>query len=137
MTVQPEYPDGVKTPTELHAEQLADPDITPIETDVAVETGPQPVKTVAVELPTGKTVNVPMMSEWRQSALNAMQAGDFDTWAELVLAETDWDAWDEWRDQDPKLGESQAFFRAVGKATGEAAAGNRASRRQFARTQRR
>lgn len=129
-------PDGVRTPEEAHADILDDPATPAAHVEVLHEVGPQPVKTVAITLPTGAVINVPMMTEWRSSALEYMRAGDFDSWAESVLSETDMGAWDDWMDSDPKLGELQDVMAAVGKATGVAAGGNRALRRQLRRGQR-
>lgn len=129
-----QYPDGVRTPDEIHADTLDNPATPPAQAEVLAETGPRPVKTVPIELPTGVTIQVPMMSEWRSSALEYMRAGDFDSWAESVLSDADMGAWDEWMDSDPKLGDLRGVMGDVGKATGEAAAGNRALRRSLRRT---
>lgn len=133
MSEQTVYGDGVKTPQEIHDETLADPGIPAIQAEVMAEVGPQPVKTVPVTMGNGVTVRVPLQSEWRMDAMNFMRAGDFTSWAESVLSDDDLGLWDDWMDRNPKLGEVTQFFDELGKATGQAA-GNRASRRQSART---
>jgi hypothetical protein len=134
--VRPGTQQGVRTPEEVHARLVTDPATPAAQVEALEEAGPQPVKSVAVPLGNGVVISVPLMTEWRASALEYMQAGQFDSWAESVLTEKDLGSWDEWMDTDPKLGELQEFMAAVGKATG-GAAGNRASRRQLQRTLRR
>lgn len=139
--IEPGAQEGVMTPAEVHAETIADPATPAVQAETMSEpasiAAPAPSKTVAIALGTGVVVNVPMQSEWRMSAQNYMRVGDFDSWAEVVLSKVDLAAWDEWMDKDPTMGEMTPFFEALGKATGEAAAGNRALRRQLQRTQRR
>lgn len=127
--IQPGAQQGVSTPQEVHAATLADPGIPAIQAEVMQEVGPQPTETVPILLGTGITINVPMQSKWRRSAQEFLRMGDFDSWAESVLTTADLDAWDEWNDTDPEMGEINAIFEAVGKATGKAAGGNRAWRR--------
>jgi hypothetical protein len=131
--IRPGAQDGVRTPQEIHADLLDDPGTPAAQVEVLTEVGPQPVQTVAIGLPNGASIRVPMMTEWRASALEYMRAGDFDSWAESVLSEVDMGAWDDWMDTDPKLGDLQDVMGAVGKATGVAAGGNRALRRQLRR----
>lgn len=134
--ITPGAQDGVHTPDELHAATLADPATPAIQAEVLEETGPRPAKTVPVKLSDGATIQVPLQREWRVSAMDAMRSGDWATWAELVLSPEDLGRWDEWYDGDPEptLGDVTDFFERVGKATGQAAVGNRASRRSSQRT---
>jgi hypothetical protein len=114
------------------------PELEPeVHTEVRVEAAQRPDGTVPIELGNGATVHVPMQVNWRKSAQDFMRVGDFDSWAESVLDEDGIAAWEEWMDTDPTLGDISAFFENVGKATGLAAGGNRASRRSSTRTLRR
>lgn len=91
-----------------------------------------------VELGNGVTIHVPPQVQWRASALDAMRAGDFQTWAEKVLVGESFEAWEEWYEgDDPTLGEVTEFFDRLGKVTGASAAPNRAARRSSQRTPRR
>lgn len=131
--VHPGAQQGVKEPGEIHQESLANPAAPPVEVEALEESGPQPVANVTVTLETGVEIRVPVQSTWKRSAMDYMQIGDFDSWAELVLTKEDLGHWDEWMHLDPTMGEITKFFERVGKATGEAAGGNRASRRASAR----
>jgi hypothetical protein len=90
-----------------------------------------------VELGNGTTVTVPPQSDWPFSAMEAFRLGDWNSWAESVLAEDDLGLWDEWIDSDPRGGDLFEFAQRMGKATGLSAMGNRASRRSSTRTPRR
>jgi hypothetical protein len=133
--------DGVKTPEEFHAEQVDRPGASAAEVETLHEAGPQPLKSVPVQLGNGVTIQVPMQSTWRVSAMDLMRQGDFIGWAETVLAEADLDAFEDWYapekvDDEPDMAAITDFFERVGKATGQAAGGNRASRRASMRTRR-
>lgn len=92
---------------------------------------------VPIVMGNGKAVHVPMQVGWKKSAQDFINHGDFDSWAESVLSDDDLGLWDEWIDSDPTMGEILDFMEALGKATGLAARGNRASRRSSQRTPRR
>ena len=91
---------------------------------------------VPILMGNGKTVYVPMQARWKKSAQDFINRGDFDSWAESVLSDEDLGLWDEWMDTDPEMGEVLDFMEALGKSTGLAARGNRASRRSSQRTRR-
>lgn len=80
----------------------------------------------------GRPIYVPPTKQWRSSAMHALRNGDFQSWAEVVLDDDDYDVWIE---VDPTLEQIEDFFEVVNP---KLSAGNsRASRRSSARTRRR
>lgn len=80
----------------------------------------------------GRPIYVPPTKQWRSSAMHHLRNGDFQSWAESVLDDDDYDIWIE---VDPTLEEIEAFFELVNP---KLSAGNsRASRRSSRRTPRR
>lgn len=118
--------------TEVTQQPAGEPEIPAAQAETYEERAGFPV-----ELGNGQVVTVPPQVDWAFSAMEAFRTGDWNTWAESVLSEPDLDRWDEWIDTDPRGGDLYDFAQRMGKATGLSAAGNRASRRSSARTQRR
>lgn len=75
----------------------------------------------------GNTVLVPPLQQWKSSAMRALNAGDFETWAERTL---DDDGWEVWQDCDPSLDEIDAFFGTfdLGVGRGNSRGSRRSSR---------
>lgn len=114
-----------------------DDDRTDAQVEVAVEAVQRPTDgAVPVSMGNGKSVYVPMQVNWKKSAQDFINAGNFDSWAESVLSDEDLGLWDEWIDTDPTMGDMLDFMERLGKETGLAAAGNRALRRSSRRTKR-
>lgn len=85
-----------------------------LEAEVEAEQG-EP-GTVTVELAGSVEVRVKHQNQWKSRGLSALQRGDFETWAETCLEDGDYELW---QDADPTLAEVNAFFDAMGKATGQ------------------
>lgn len=80
----------------------------------------------------GRPIFVPPTKQWRSSALHALRNGDFQSWAEAVLDDDDYDTFVE---LDPTLEQIEDFFEVINP---KLQSGNsRASRRSSRRTQRR
>jgi hypothetical protein len=126
-------PSGVLSPQEIHAAAVAEPGIPAAQVETLEEVGPRPVQTVLITMGNGVDLRVPMQAAWRKSAIDFLRTGDFDSWAEAVLDRDALDLWDEWMDTDPLGADLTDFVYRLGKATGEAATGNRASRRSSER----
>lgn len=82
----------------------------------------------------GREIEVPPVNLWRSSAMRALNTGDFETWAEKVLAESDYETW---TDVDPNMDQINEFFESLGDQLGTDRGNSRASRRSSARTRRR
>lgn len=79
-------------------------------------------------------ITVPPVEQWRSSALHALTAGDFETWAQRTL---DAEGYAAWQDVDPTVSEIEAFLTAWGEQTGTSVGGSKASPTRSRRTARR
>lgn len=82
----------------------------------------------------GRDILVPPLTKWRSSAMRALNSGDFETWAEVVLDNEDYDIW---VDVDPTVEEINDFFESISGGLGVDQGNSRASRRSSRPTPRR
>lgn len=73
--------------------------------------------------------------QWRSSALRALNEGNFDVWAEKVLADDE--SRKTWLDIDPTMDQVERFLENWRAATGQDRGESRASRRSSTSTVRR
>lgn len=105
------------------------------ETEAEQNTRPDGAVPVRLGAADGVDVWVPDRRQWRNSALSALHAGDFQRWADSCLTEQDAEAWE---DYDPTLEEIEEFFGArLPAAMGEDPGKQGRSRRGSSGTRRR
>lgn len=95
------------------------PAVTPAQAEAAAEQTPHPDGAVRVRLgddTDGVDIWVPDRRRWRNSALRALNSGDFQSWADRTLLEEDAEAWE---DYDPTLEEIEEFFERWTKLSGD------------------
>lgn len=106
-------------------------------TDVASDATPQEREALAgyaTGILDDRKIEVPPVNLWKSSGMRALNQGDFETWAERVLSDKDYDAWCE---VDPNLDQINEFFESIGDQLGTDRGNSRASRRSSNRTRRR
>lgn len=72
----------------------------------------------------GTPCTVKPMRKWRSSGLRALRTGDFETWAETCLDDSDYV--EVWQVIDPDVDMVEAFFEAWAEITGQNAGKSRA-----------
>jgi len=82
----------------------------------------------------GNTILVPPLSQWKSSAMRALNNGDFETWAERTL---DDEGWEVWQDVDPSVDQIDEFFGSFSDQLGVDRGNSRGSRRSSRTTRRR
>ncbi len=84
---------------------------------------------ITVEITPGVEVRVLPTKQWRLSALDALQEGNFKGWAAKALASTE--DYDTFMDADPTLAEVESFMQRLGEEStvGNSKTSSRSTRR--------